>query len=122
MDTTEPKITLSKRIKQWIFGAMHGASGTPTEVGAHLPLSPTPEGLALAYTAEDYSQAALLRQLLEQEGFHPEWVSSFTTGAFGINDSPNVYVHAEECEPARAFIEEYLNGEVIVESDDEPPQ
>ena len=124
MTQETPKPSFRKRLKNWVFGA--GCTGTVL-MNAALPsqpmrlplLTPAPKGLALAYTADDYLQADLLRQLLEQQGFHPEWVPPFTTGAFAINHSPHIFVPQDEVQPAREFIAAYQAGEPAIEGEDQ---
>ena len=81
--------------------------GTPTNPNRVLVGYTEPEGLTLVHCAATTAEADLLRQILEDAGFRPEYVSSVGPGGFGTSGSPYVCVPAEEGEEARRFIAAY---------------
>jgi len=87
-----------------MFAPFSFFAGTPTNpVG--VPFSTTaPEGLALVCSAPTPSEADLVRQFLQDAGFHVEFVAPVTTGAFGTSGSNHVFVRADEEKEAREFL------------------
>lgn len=79
-------------------------TGNPTNPNA-VPFSATaPEGLALVFSAPTTVEADLIRQVLQNAGFHVEYVSPVSTGVFGTRGSVHVYVHASQEKDACEFI------------------
>lgn len=75
-----------------------------------VPDMPSPEGLVLVRSADSAPEADLLRQVLVEAGFHPEYVPTALRGsaASGGYDSPYIYVPEAEAREARRFLVEYL--------------
>jgi hypothetical protein len=70
-----------------------------------VPFSTTaPEGLDLVCSAPSTCEGDWIRQVLQDAGFHVEFVPPVTTGAFGTSGSAHVYVHAAEAKEAREFL------------------
>lgn len=80
--------------------------------------TPSPDGLQQVWMAANVAEADLLRNLLIENGFHPEHVPSGTMGVFGANLIPSVHVPTAEAEEAREFIHDYLNAPPPDESGD----
>ena len=79
-------------------------TGNPTNPYA-VPFSTTaPKGLVLLHSAQNPSEADLIRQILQDAGFHVEYVPATTTGVFGTSGSVHVYVHTSEREDAHEFL------------------
>lgn len=72
--------------------------------------SNAPEGLALIYTAANTVEAEMLRQILNEAGFHAEFVPSSFMGIFGAGGNSDIYVAADEAEAAGKFLKEYLES------------
>ena len=66
--------------------------------------SDVPEGLAIAYTAANSAEADMVRQMLQDAGFHVEYVASYRSGVWIAGSSVHVYIHADEVEEARLFL------------------
>jgi hypothetical protein len=81
-------------------------AGTPTNpVG--VPFSTAaPEGLALVCSAPTPSEADLVRQILQDAGFHVEFVPAVNTGAFGTSGSIHVFVRLDQEKEAREFLDQ----------------
>lgn len=75
-----------------------------------------PQGLKLLYTSSTAAEADMLRQVLEEVGFHPEHVPSANAAVFGMVGNNSVFVPLEEFEQAEAFLKEYLAAEPILKS------
>lgn len=69
-----------------------------------------PEGLALVHMAATTAEADLLRQVLADAGFHPEFVPSHSTGVFGTSGSPYVCVRKDEAGEVREFLSHYFDA------------
>ena len=87
-------------------------TGNPTKPHAMTIATTAPDGLALVHSATNPAEADYLRQVLQGEGFHVEYVPPVTTGIFGTTGSPHIFVAAEEEDEAREFLRQYLEGDV----------
>src|SRR5687768_4838779 len=63
-------------------------------------ITSNPDGMMLLYTASTVPEAEMLRQMLADAGFHPEFVPSIMMGVFGIGGNPQIYVPADEIKDA----------------------
>jgi DNA-dependent RNA polymerase auxiliary subunit epsilon len=78
----------------------------------HLPTNPhsvpfsttAPDGLQIVHSASNVCEADWIREMLQDAGFHVEYVPPVTTGAFGTSGSVHIYVRADEAKEAREFL------------------
>lgn len=93
-------------------------SCTPTNPHEIATSVKAPRGLSLVYCAATVAEADLMRQVLEEAGFHPEFVPSVTTGVFGTTGSAYVFVPKAETEEVESFLKQYFTSPPI----DEDPE
>ncbi len=93
---------LWKRITA-LFAAILGQSAGR---GAPAASNDTPEGLVYLYSESSAAEAALTRQLLNQQGFHVEYVPEKWNGMYGLTGSPDIYVRPDEVQPILGFLKE----------------
>jgi hypothetical protein len=72
------------------------------------PFSPAPDGMRWIHTADNAAEADMLRQMLQANGFHVEFVPSATAGVFGTTGSPHIYMPEDEADAASQFLAAYF--------------
>jgi hypothetical protein len=77
----------------------------------------TPDGLSLLHHAINNSEAEMIRQVLVEVGFHPEYVATAATGVLGTSGSTAIYVPTLELKDASAFLGEYFAAPPIFEDE-----
>ena len=80
----------------------------PEESAKGLFSEADPDGLKMLYSAVSAAEADLLRQILAEAEFHPQFVPSTGT-ALGITGNPCIYVPTGEYSEASAFLNDYFN-------------
>lgn len=70
----------------------------------------SPQGLRELFLATSPAEAELLRSVLIEAGFHPEYVPS-DMSAIGPHDNSQIYIEVAEYDQALAYLHEYQAGE-----------
>lgn len=112
----------SHSLLEKVFAPFAFLMGSPTNPQAVPFLTTTPKGLVLVHSAPSTAEADLIRQYLENAGFHVEYVPPVTTGAFGTTGSVHVYVHVDQEEDAREFLRQLLDSAGEGQGEDDLPQ